>query len=269
MAPRPDHNKIASGMSSVFLKRSVFRLRTLHEQTARRSSGETETDSNELMLTDVTPDNVSWLNNNINLLHEQMKITKKEIDSITSRINDELKETALTSYRHKLVDMLLKEHKTLLDDYDKESKLYQKYKSQLNHVSNMYFISNMINAQPVNNECGGKSIQTCTHLNNLLAVVDNYTNSNNNSKNIKDFNHVNILHTLDDYLHLMNNHDDDIQFKELVNKFKHCDIKTCTAFRRQNQEYVNTLNTAVMEILDKIHCYICHCYDTGSRLSIY
>eukprot|EP01084_Bolivina_argentea_P271794 462550_1 len=38
MAPRPDHNKIASGMSSVFLKRSVFRLRTLHEQTARRSS---------------------------------------------------------------------------------------------------------------------------------------------------------------------------------------------------------------------------------------
>eukprot|EP01084_Bolivina_argentea_P036964 68327_1 len=141
----------------------------------------------------------------------------------------------------------------------------------------MYFISNMINAQPVNNECGGKSIQPCTHLNNLLAVMDNYThNNNNNSKNIKDFNHVNILHTLDDYLHLMNTHDDDIQFEELVNKFKHCDIKTCTAFRRhnrnrneqkQNQEYVDTLNTVVMEILDKIHCYICHCYDTGSRLS--
>eukprot|EP01084_Bolivina_argentea_P257056 432977_1 len=221
----------------------------------------------------------------MHVLQEQMQITKREIDSLTTRISNELNETALPTYRHKLVNMLLEAHKTALEEYDEESKLYRQYQLMTPnfnlidrielardiHISRDVIESENNSCEPDTNistmyDC--RSIESCNHLKSLLNLM-------NTAKNIEDLDDVNISEILNDYLHLMTTHDDDIQFEEIVNKFKYCDIKNCKVFQRnnrnrndekQNQKHINTC-TAIMQILDKIHCYFCHCYDTGCRLS--
>eukprot|EP01084_Bolivina_argentea_P055304 101403_1 len=130
----------------------------------------------------------------------------------------------------------------------------------------------MHNSTHDDDQCDIKSIENCNHLKNLLVIMDNYTDLKS-MDNIGYIDDINILQVLNNYIHLLNNHDNDKQFEEIVNKFNDCNIKKCKAFRRNNRNRNVSSNeikkydhNEIIQILDKIHCYFCHCYDIGNRL---
>eukprot|EP01084_Bolivina_argentea_P178450 308482_1 len=92
------------------------------------------------------------------------------------------------------------------------------------------------------------------------------------------FDEMDSLQLLNEFLHLLDKHNDDEQFEYISSKLQHCDINSCKAFRRnhrnrdiQHEEKNNELNiedSIKLEIIDKIHSFYCHSYDTGNRLKI-
>eukprot|EP01083_Nonionella_stella_P144553 451542_1 len=85
------------------------------------------------------------------------------------------------------------------------------------------------------------------------------------------------LIALNCFLHLLDEHDDDDDFQAIVHVMDCCDIVSCNAYRRNtrdrdtrcipNNNHSNVPSTARADILDKIHCYYMHSYDTGHRLT--
>eukprot|EP01084_Bolivina_argentea_P065303 119028_1 len=100
-----------------------------------------------------------------------------------------------------------------------------------------------------------------------------YTSLNMKDNDIKSED-INLL--VNDYIHLMQQHDQDEQFEEILKLLGTCDISSCVAFKRnyRNRNLKNNDNNkdceenACRQIIDKIHCYYCHCFDVGHRLSI-
>eukprot|EP01084_Bolivina_argentea_P142513 250367_1 len=114
--------------------------------------------------------------------------------------------------------------------------------------------------------CTGNVLKCC-HLQRLLLVMNKY--HMNDHKILNDAIFDDILQILNDYLHLMQQHDDDEQFEYTVNQFIECDINNCTSFRR-NMRIINNVEDISInrKILDKIHCFYQHCYDIGNKLLI-
>eukprot|EP01084_Bolivina_argentea_P050236 92371_1 len=88
-----------------------------------------------------------------------------------------------------------------------------------------------------------------------------------------------VLKLLDDYLHLIHEHNDDEKFEYIYNRMGHCDIKTCLRFRsnyinrheqhdQKNNNGLHIDDNITLEIINKIHCYYCHSYDIGYRLRV-
>eukprot|EP01084_Bolivina_argentea_P210056 357668_1 len=113
----------------------------------------------------------------------------------------------------------------------------------------------------------------CKHYTNLISILNSYEHNNEEIK--LDIDNLNITNTLNDYIHLMNLHEN--QFEEIFNSFdKICDITACPMFKRNHRQRVknnhNTDNiedifqTVKQQILDKIHCYFKHSYDIGHRI---
>eukprot|EP01083_Nonionella_stella_P058950 154305_1 len=117
---------------------------------------------------------------------------------------------------------------------------------------------------------------TQSPMNLLIDVMQNYMDgtSEDNMINHQCINDLNILEVLNAYLHLTETCDTEHRFEQVANSFKTCDINACNAFRRNYrnrnilaQEHKQKQNIASLQILDKIHCYVSHCYDIGHRLS--
>eukprot|EP01084_Bolivina_argentea_P113385 202086_1 len=100
-------------------------------------------------------------------------------------------------------------------------------------------------------------------------------------------NNIAFKDVVDAFLHLIDKHNDNQQFKYIYNKIYRsgCDISTCEAFKRnyrdrthrthiseQKNHELNELNyneiaeKVKQEIIDKFHCYYFHSYDIGHRL---
>eukprot|EP01084_Bolivina_argentea_P057923 105784_1 len=91
--------------------------------------------------------------------------------------------------------------------------------------------------------------------------------------NTLDINDLSITQILDDFLHL---HHNDDQFEYISNEFGFCNINHCMRVERQYQYMSNmkyrtgsaySHRLILQNILDKIHCFYCHSYDMGFRLT--
>eukprot|EP01084_Bolivina_argentea_P172004 297963_1 len=112
--------------------------------------------------------------------------------------------------------------------------------------------------------CDGECISLCR----LVNVMKEYRVSND----IPD--DVNCSQITSDYLHLLNCHNSsDEEFEFIYNKFGFCQIQKCQMFRRNNRDrmkertFTDHQKVIAQQILDKIHCFYCHCYDVGNKIN--
>eukprot|EP01084_Bolivina_argentea_P110696 197609_1 len=73
---------------------------------------------------------------------------------------------------------------------------------------------------------------------------------------------------LDNYCHLLHNHNTENEFEIIVNRLQQCNLDQCKLFKR-NMRYEKPENeyNVFMNIMDKIHVYFLHSMDIGYRLS--
>eukprot|EP01083_Nonionella_stella_P015844 44347_1 len=116
--------------------------------------------------------------------------------------------------------------------------------------------------------CELGSVESCTALKSLKQLLQSdILYSRINSKDLD------IVQVLNDYLHVMEHHVDDDHFEQAVQSFSMCDMHKCDALRRNHRVSGNDQQTkdeyeaSIRDILDKIHCYFCHWYDVGNRLT--
>eukprot|EP01084_Bolivina_argentea_P022421 41670_1 len=117
------------------------------------------------------------------------------------------------------------------------------------------------------NHCRDKS--NCSQLTKFVIIMNAY-----NKENIcdNDMNDRKILQMVNNYLHLMHQHNEDEQFEFIANQLGCCDITKCNIFMRTNRNRNKMYNDddgrgIYHELMDKMHCYFQHCYDIGNRLS--
>eukprot|EP01083_Nonionella_stella_P080027 219681_1 len=71
---------------------------------------------------------------------------------------------------------------------------------------------------------------------------------------------------LNDYHHLMIEHNHDEEFEFIMNTFGHCDINKCPHILRMYHTQSNL--SYQLDIIHKIHCYYLHSHDTGNKIPI-
>eukprot|EP01083_Nonionella_stella_P073794 199774_1 len=123
--------------------------------------------------------------------------------------------------------------------------------------------------------CNGESIECCPYLDTLSGIMKGYA-SYSADTNVRN---VPTLMALNSYLHLVEVHDNDDEFPIAVGRFQNCDIRTCSGYKRNTRDRIRSNHDDIIknlysssniaiEILDKIHCYFMHSYDTGYRLTL-
>eukprot|EP01084_Bolivina_argentea_P077881 141331_1 len=122
-------------------------------------------------------------------------------------------------------------------------------------------------------------VKTCKHMNNISSILRRYhSNINSDEMYSEDYTHVNLLN---DYHHLLNIHSD--QFEEIYNFLRVniavdscCKLKSCVMMRRNERTRTNanddTMDTygdnpVQQQLLDCIHCFYLHSFDTGYMLT--
>eukprot|EP01084_Bolivina_argentea_P127906 226153_1 len=115
--------------------------------------------------------------------------------------------------------------------------------------------------------CLGESLSQCPYLKRLIVIMQKHKY---NDSNEMDFDNLDVSNALNDFLHLIQKHSDQIEF--IFHQFEPCNIKTCNIFdrnyRNRKKNIVDSHNNiiAYVQIMDKIHCYFMHCFDIGNKL---
>eukprot|EP01084_Bolivina_argentea_P300163 517488_1 len=81
---------------------------------------------------------------------------------------------------------------------------------------------------------------------------------------------VNINEVLDDFLYVMKNYNDDDQYEYIHTQLGgFCQLDQCKYFRRRySDKQTQSMDyTVTHQIIDKIHCFYRHSFDTGYRLN--
>eukprot|EP01084_Bolivina_argentea_P112735 201033_1 len=119
--------------------------------------------------------------------------------------------------------------------------------------------------------CISGEVSNCPQAHQLAQAIQQYNifvNTNNNNYNIEK---INILNVLNNFLHMLQFHDNDQQFEAIKNIFNvSCVIQKCRIFKNIHpQNHYNRHRHAYLyQILNKIHCYYEHSHDIGNRLTI-
>eukprot|EP01083_Nonionella_stella_P021207 58804_1 len=117
------------------------------------------------------------------------------------------------------------------------------------------------------------NLSECKHAQTLIA-------------NLRHYDHVSppnraISHIINDYIHTLNNHDEDQEFQFIVDQLEACDATKCKSLARirrnrysppaMNTQYLNKnkKDIAYNDIVSKIHCYFMHSHDIGYRLRLH
>eukprot|EP01084_Bolivina_argentea_P287424 493194_1 len=120
-----------------------------------------------------------------------------------------------------------------------------------------------------NSNCDG-TVEMCPDFLRLLCILQDYNQCDGNL-NLTSILIENITDILNDYFHLMCQHDSEHEFEYISNTLRACNIDQCIIYKRNNQclkrFYADKLTAVVMNILDKMHCYFMHSYDVGYRLT--
>eukprot|EP01084_Bolivina_argentea_P293745 505283_1 len=119
-------------------------------------------------------------------------------------------------------------------------------------------------------KCIGHII-SCKHANRLLTNLSQYTSTLQN-KVENNMDNQNLVKIVDDYLHLIAKHDNNNDFELIFNELTFCDVNQCKIYARHNRDRCVTaenqdIDAVYTDIMDKIHCYLLHCYDSGYRLT--
>eukprot|EP01084_Bolivina_argentea_P155020 270182_1 len=129
------------------------------------------------------------------------------------------------------------------------------------------------------NICNGiyGNVLDCAHLKNLTKILNTY--NNNNCQIVYDiianYKVVNIFN------HLLIHHDTEVEFETIHKQLNYCNLQNCKIFKRNYRDRsvikdfditklyeTSELKLIVLyQILDAIHCYYCHSYDTGHKIS--
>merc|ERR1712228_54149 len=110
------------------------------------------------------------------------------------------------------------------------------------------------------------TLQSCQSINRLINALDYYSENRDNLKKRKVFN----KHLLEDYAHLIAEHDDDLY--AINNALTACSIATCSFSSRHhriNNEQVEETKDGKLrfyaETMDSLHFHLLHLFDTGMR----
>eukprot|EP01084_Bolivina_argentea_P012780 23922_1 len=130
------------------------------------------------------------------------------------------------------------------------------------------------------------SIQTCSSIKKLISALTYYSSLNLDTQNDQDklFKYCTKTHQsfLNDSIHMIRNHNQDIhQICDMLHRqLTKCDMKNCLLlqrhYRNRRHDHTKTVVTHVQDtnvlfyrdIMDTLHCYLCHLYDLGLRVKM-
>ena len=88
---------------------------------------------------------------------------------------------------------------------------------------------------------------------------------------------IDISSVVNDYIHLLHDHNSDQQFEDILRRLLPCQIRKCRMYRRNyrdrneekrhNNKQDDLMDVVIEDILTKIHCYFMHT-DVGHRLAM-
>ena len=111
-------------------------------------------------------------------------------------------------------------------------------------------------------------ITNCNQLEGLVVKLQKYVNTDKDNMNQDD--EQDSLPVLNYFLHCINKHNDIEDLEYIINKIGKCNIFECKLLNRNNRDRLSNndkkeenddMNTAYIQIMDKMHCYYGHCYD--------
>eukprot|EP01084_Bolivina_argentea_P206051 351880_1 len=114
-------------------------------------------------------------------------------------------------------------------------------------------------------------ISKCEQTNSLLDALNNFQHQTS-----IDTLNMNINQLLNCYHHVLQQHQSDNHIDFINQSLKNCNISKCIQFERNyrnrqelNEKHVthDSYTICVQDIMDKIHCYFAHAYDTGNKLT--
>eukprot|EP01084_Bolivina_argentea_P260565 440068_1 len=124
----------------------------------------------------------------------------------------------------------------------------------------------------------------CVHLNRMTDAMRQYDKFSKNVNEPVDFDQVDLDTIVHDFIYAVNKHNSDEKFEYIYNRFPRCDVVECKMFKRNHRNRNDVTNKAshayvlygnkdekqilYMQIMDKIHCYYQHSFDTGYRLTV-
>eukprot|EP01083_Nonionella_stella_P276006 937596_1 len=124
----------------------------------------------------------------------------------------------------------------------------------------------------------------CTAMNNLIVVMKKYhafINDHKNGSHIKS-DECNLISILNDFHHLLDHHS--LQFEAIFNILTQnsnggaiCTLRECAMVRRNRrdralctdkylEELYGNYDVAMQQVMDSIHCYYFHSFDSGYKL---
>ncbi len=134
-------------------------------------------------------------------------------------------------------------------------------------------------------QCLCKSATDCSCVRRIQILLQLYNDNMNKSqsqfiniinKSINDKYKIDDI--LNDYIHIIHTHSDNLE--EICNKFNiHCKLDNCNGLRRNRRNDINESNKknnhneigiddmVMIDILDQIHSYLLHSFDTGYKLT--
>eukprot|EP01084_Bolivina_argentea_P090502 163069_1 len=107
-----------------------------------------------------------------------------------------------------------------------------------------------------------------TNCGKLNRLINTYKNKYGNDTYTSKFTFI-----INDYIHVLLEHNNDDDFEYICSQFGYCDISKCAAAHRiyckktKNPSMATNINIAMQQIMDKIHCYYSHTFDIGYRLN--
>eukprot|EP01083_Nonionella_stella_P107740 312422_1 len=122
--------------------------------------------------------------------------------------------------------------------------------------------------------------QDLLHCISIQRLTNNIQEYQSTQALLTRIHETDIALNLNDFIHLLHNHDKEEDMMFIVGKFLRCDINTCHMFKRNsrnrqqskmnnNERYKlyktnNTNDISRYQIMDKIHCHYMHRYGTAN-----
>ena len=128
------------------------------------------------------------------------------------------------------------------------------------------------------NKCAATDVKHCETINRMMKALQEYESISNNIESkqtylVKYFEEIYEGHFINDWFHIINDHDDDIEeIYNYISSELSCNIMECAKYKRWNRIRGNESGDdgdvefrVYRDLLDQIHCYILHSFDIGTR----